>query len=408
MPCPPIPLGKNISLTEAILDLSLVEKTSACTFTVRLDDITNEWPLYVFVQQPAHPVAVVYTKDWNEAKAALGEGRTVLFSPRMDELDYDCPPASFHTVFWNGQMGPTWRRQMGMVIKEEHPVFEDFPTAGHGGWQWEEILERGRGFNMEGIDCVNIVRLIDDHNRNLDLSMLFACRMLAGTLMVVSADLEGSFAERPAAYTLKQALLKYLGSGSFKSETELDPQMIERRLHPNQVMRRLQGRVISPCINSEALLDGNPNTTAIIEGDTYPLTVEITVRETEAVGLVILQGQRDRLHSGDIRRVRLEAACNGTLSLLEEYTLRSTVREQRLTFNKTRLSSLRVTILEGFRGETETVWQERHDGWHQVSVRTNARAEIAVLNLIATEPIACTDECYWLEPVKPASGDLEA
>ncbi len=405
--CPPIPIGKNINLAEVTLDLSRVEKTSECTFTVRVVEVVNEWPLHVFVQRLPHSDVVVYTKDWSEAKAALGDGRTVLYTPRMDELDYDCPPASFLSVYWNGQMGPAWRRQLGMVISEEHPIFKDFPTAAHGGWQWEEILERARGFNMEGIEATNIVRLIDDHNRNFDCSLMFACRMLAGNLMVFSADLEGSFAERPAAYTLKQALLKYLGSGLFRPERELDPGLIERRLHPNQVMRRLQARVTGPCLNGEALVDGNPNTTAIIEGDAYPLALDITVRETEAVGVVILQGQRDRLHSGDVRRVRLEAIHDGSAVLLGEYTLRSTIKEQRLTFKKRRVSTLRLTVLDGFKEEMETVWEERYDGWHQVREKTRARAEIAVLNLLVSEPIEGRDACYWLERVKPASRDLD-
>lgn len=407
LPCPPIPLGKNIRVAEVKLDLSLVKQTSECTFTVRVGAVVNEWPLHVFVQQTSSFDDVVYTKDWREAKTALGGGKAVLYTPRLDELDYDCPPASFLSVYWNGQMGPTWRRQLGMVISEEHPIFKDFPTAAHGGWQWEEILERGRGFHMEGIEAANIVRLIDDHNRNLDRSLIFACRMLSGTLMVASCDLEGSFAERPAAYTLKQAIVKYLGSGLFKSNTKLDPCLIERRLHPNQVMRCLHARVKGPCLNSEALVDGNPNTTAIIEGDAYPLALDITVRETEAVGVIILQGQRDRMHSGDVRQIRLEAICDGKTVLLGEYTLRATVREQRLAFTRTRLSTLRLTVLDGFKEEMETVWEERYDGWHQVRQRTKARSEIAVLNLIVTEPIEGRDECYWLERVKAASRDLE-
>ena len=64
-------------------------------------------------------------------------------------------------------------------------------------------------------------------------------------------------------------------------------------------------------------------------------------------------------------------------------------------------------MLDGFKEEMETVWEERYDGWHQVRQRTKARSEIAVLNLIVTEPIEGRDECYWLERVKAASRDLE-
>jgi hypothetical protein len=406
--CPSIALGKNIHLAQVSLDFSLVSETSHCTFAVRMGTITNEWPIHIFCTPSPPAREVFHTKDWPLAKAALREGRTVLYTPRMDELDYDSPPASFLNVFWNGQMGPNWRRQMGMVICNDHPIFRHFATASHGGWQWEEILERARGFNMEGMGCEPIVRLIDDHNRSFDLSLIFGCRMLAGNLLVVSADLEGSFEERPAAYTLKQAVTEYLASGLFTPEVEADPLLIERRLHPNQVMRHLQARVTTLCHNPEAVVDGNPNTSAIIEGDCYPLSMEIAFRETEAEGVIMLHGQRDRMHEGNLQTICLEGMHDGRLVLLGTYTLSPTIREQRLAFAKTRLSALRLTVLSGFRGETETGWEERHDGWYQVSGRPKAVAEIAALNLIIPDPPQGRDECYWLERVPPASRDLEA
>ena len=137
---------------------------------------------------------------------------------------------------------------MGIVVREGHPVFRHFPTGRSGGWQWEDILEQARGFWMEGLEQVEpIVQPIDDWNRNLLQSLLFEAKVLGGSLLLVSANLEGSFEERPGAYCLKQAILRYASSEDFAPSVEARAQSIEAKLFPMLRMGELTEKILYSC-----------------------------------------------------------------------------------------------------------------------------------------------------------------
>ena len=131
-----------------------------------------------------------------------------MYTPYLTSLDYECPALSIKNVFWNSQLGPTWSRPLGLIVEKENVLFQKFPTEESGGWQWEDILRQSRGFRLDGLEGAEVlVRAIDDWNRNLSLGLIWQARVGKGSLLVASANLEGSFIERPAAYSLKQELL---------------------------------------------------------------------------------------------------------------------------------------------------------------------------------------------------------
>ncbi|AEC02732.1 glycoside hydrolase family 2 [Parasphaerochaeta coccoides] len=430
-----LPFGKNIHAGVVELDLACVKEPWDTTFTLRMGDVSNCWTLHVYprpegLERPgrldthdAHDAEVdalyadvLHTKDWTVALEALDKGHSVLFTPRLDELDYDCPPASFKPVFWNAQMGPSWQRGMGMVVDTSHPVFMSFPSESWGGWQWEDIFDRARSFCMEGLPALNpIMRLIDDHNRSLDLAFMFECRMSKGKLMVVTADLEGRFEERPAAYTFMSAIRRYLGSKGFNPVCSVEPDFISHRLHPNRIMLSLDARLTGfhgrEYENAESLVDGNPNTSFILRGTTYPLSLDMRWNGKKTVlGVIMLQGQKNRMHEGDMKEILITALHeDGLPEMIGEYELRSTLREQRLMFDSPRsLSGIRLTVRSGFQKAGMKEWREWEDGWHHEETETEAIVEIAVFNLIVAEQVGSEDVCYWKATGKTSTKEIEA
>ncbi|MBO5487893.1 MAG: hypothetical protein J5988_13375, partial [Eubacterium sp.] len=208
--------GQNTALGNVQLDFSKVQENSHLRFTLSVGEIKNSWDLYVYVKELEEipnignvEKRVLYTKEWQVALEALKQGENVVYSPYFSDLNYECPALSIKNAFWNSQMGPTWSRNLGLVIDEKHPLFQNFPTEESGGWQWENILENARAIDLRGMKEIEpIVRSIDDWNRSLPLGMMFEAKVEQGNLFVVSANLEGSFEERPEAYSLKRAIMK--------------------------------------------------------------------------------------------------------------------------------------------------------------------------------------------------------
>jgi hypothetical protein len=183
---------------------------------------------------------VICTKSWDKAKESLKKGKTVIYTPYLSDLGYECPSLSMKNVFWNGLMGPTWSRELGLLIDSECELFEDFPTDISGGWQWEDILAHARGFYFPNVEAT--VRVIDDWNRNLPLSLITIAEVDKGRLILVSADLEGSFENRPAAYSLKNSLFKYAMSGKWNKNGKANRitfEQIEQSLFPVLRMEQL-------------------------------------------------------------------------------------------------------------------------------------------------------------------------
>ena len=128
----------------------------------------------------------------------MEQGGRVIYAPFLSDLSYECPSLSMRNVFWNGQMGPAWGRELGMIADTECRIFDDFPTDVDGGWQWEDILQHARGFHLQkSLHALTpIVRIIDDWNRNLPLALMLEAKVGQGRLLLVSADLSGDFKDR--------------------------------------------------------------------------------------------------------------------------------------------------------------------------------------------------------------------
>lgn len=381
-----------------------------------LQDCRNNWQLNVFAaQEEDRPEGVLYTRSWPEAKAALDRGEAVVFAPYLSELSWDCPALSMKNIFWNGQMGPSWVRNLGLVVQAEHPVFRDFPSAGDGGWQWEDILEHARGFWLKGMENIQpVVRPIDDWNRSLSLALLFEAAVGEGRLLVITADLQGSFEERPAAYCLKQAVLKYAASGEFRPAEQVSPGAIEEKLFPVLRMEELAGEYLyseGARVTGDAFLSANPNTSVRIEKEEFP--VEITVilrRKLKIQGLVYLPEQKDRKRTGLIRDYRLEYFDEGkrTWVFLCDGTFLNTTLSQRVEFESSaETEKIRLTVLSayGCRGGLE--WVSEGEGWRQERRKAGAVVQAAGLHLICGESCLPSDELFWSAERKSSTREID-
>ena len=190
----------------------------------------NDWTLWLYPPRTdrAAPSDVLVTTSLDDSTAErLAAGRKVLWL--ATNLPPEHPKGSFRPVFWNRQWFPSQSCQtLGLLCDPKHPALKEFPTDFHSDWQWEDIVKSSRAFVMDSLPSAlrPIVQIIDDWNTNRKLGLVWECRVGAGKLLMVSADLEHDLDHRPAARQLRASLLGYVAGGEFRPKVEVSREQL--------------------------------------------------------------------------------------------------------------------------------------------------------------------------------------
>ena len=372
--------------------------------------VQNTWPLWIFDSSKLKPVstpdeskaesdtheAVFITSDRFHAETLLNEGKCVLFELPYEDTSYDCPPVRFNPSFWNSQMGPTWARGMGMIIKNAHPAFASFPATADGGWQWQSLIENARGLRVEklGCDCItNLVQPIDEWNRNDKMSLLFECQVGTGRLMMTSINLEQA---TPQAAALKKSILSYMKSDAFEPQGQVSWKQLSSLFEINDVMRELGAKIDDDSLS--ACLDGNPQTFVRLTGG-YPYSFIIqTTQKHNISGILYMPRQNHREHEGELQSYCIEAWVNDTWKQVQKGKLSSSYEPKRIAFaQEVYTDRIRFTALDTFSAPGKSCfWAMEPDGWYQKEADPVAHPEFkgqlpqdifsaSVLNLLLAE-----------------------
>ncbi|MFI0428798.1 sugar-binding domain-containing protein [Mariniflexile sp. HMF6888] len=216
-----IPLGKGNTLGAINIPLNFISKASKFTLKVSIGNYTNSWNIWVYPKTLYHidtsNVHITKTLD-SKTKQVLNQGGNVLLLTAgkvengKDIVQYQTP------VFWNTswfKMRPP--HTTGILIKNEHPIFNDFPTDYYADLQWWEIGNRQQIMNLENFPASfrPIIQPIDTWFLNRRLAMLFEAKVNNGKLMVCSINLDAIDDTKPVSKQLYHSILKYLTSDNF-------------------------------------------------------------------------------------------------------------------------------------------------------------------------------------------------
>ncbi|MBQ8821479.1 MAG: hypothetical protein IJZ82_02445, partial [Lachnospiraceae bacterium] len=414
--------GENTGLGELVLDFGdMATGSDRLTIELQLEGYCNHWDLYVYEDAGEYTSYTCWESDWEKVKQRLDRGETVVYTPRLTELDYECPPTSIKNAFWNAQMGPNWGRNLGLSIEDKHPIFEAFATEHHGGWQWEEILEAARGFCIDKLPegFQPIVRVVDDWNRNLPLALLLEGRVGSGHLILLSADLSGDFVRRPAAVAFRKAIEKYALTVTNDNRDwlqEIQLQQIEAHLFPLYgTQNALSG---AACVDSagrdysEELSDLwriNPGKTFHIKGVSFPVTITMELKEEAWIsGLLYMPEQRDRMHLGCVKDYLVEGYIDGAWEELVRGSFLNGLFSQRAEFAKEKLQKVRFTILSCHNLQARPVWEEDREGWHSAYQEMIPQIQMGALHLIFDEKVDnMGEEYFWGERQKSKTKEID-
>ncbi|MFI1772929.1 sugar-binding domain-containing protein [Thalassobellus citreus] len=217
-----IPFGKCNELGNINVPLNFVTKASKLTLKVHVGNYTNQWHVWVYPKTEAKVDTnnIYITKSLDtKATQILKQGGNVLLLAAgkiengKDIIQYQTP------VFWNTswfKMRPP--HTTGILLKDKHPVFNDFPTDYYGDLQWWEIANRQQIMNLENFPANfrPIVQPIDTWFLNRRLAMLFEAHVGEGKLMVCSINLDEINDNQLVAKQLYKSIINYMNSNDFK------------------------------------------------------------------------------------------------------------------------------------------------------------------------------------------------
>lgn len=395
-----IPIGKNIEVGVISFIMPRKETHTVYELLVQIETMEgeiydNSWKLWSYVMSPVKTQIsseICYTKDWEEAKFALLEGKKVFFNPSQDSLSYDCPRLKFKPVFWNAQMGPTWARGMGILCDDNHSIFSEFPTHSYADWQWENILDGTRGINISKFqDKLDpIVRVIDDWNRNYPLALIMEAKVLNGKLLMTSVDFEMK-SDKITNKALFHSILHYMESSNFNPSVSISEEEWMSVYHENHTMEILDATVMleeDTGHDISVICNGNAEDYMLWKG--HPAHIKITMPKAHSFyGILYVPRQNHREHEGDIKNYRVEYKKNGSWEFLCDGELSSSFSPKTILFPvKVTTNEIRFTALSGFGGKHVTKWIIAEDGWHSsIGEYSDPYISIACLTLLCDEKL---------------------
>ncbi|MGN6416377.1 MAG: glycoside hydrolase family 2 [Pseudobacter sp.] len=190
----------------------------------------NSWNIWIYpadLRSTADHVLV--TGSYEEAKAALDKGKTVLLSPPVDTIKGIT--GRFVPVFWSPVHFPDQPGTMGLLIKSKHAALRNFPTDTYTDWQWWDLTKKSKTLKLDSIpDKAVIVRVIDNFVTNGNLANLFEVKVGKGRLIFSGMDLMTDLDNRPQAKQLRYSLLEYMKSPAFGPSVTVTTEWIKQLL----------------------------------------------------------------------------------------------------------------------------------------------------------------------------------
>ena len=208
-------IGNNVDLgtIESTIDTQTAKKL---TVTVSLNGTKykNSWSIWVYPKDVSTTSKdILITSSFDAAFKALNQGKSVLLNPDYKTLQGI--EGRFVPVFWSPVHFPNQPATMGLLVDENHPAFNSFPTSTHTDWQWWDLCINSKSVIIDSLEVTPIVRVIDNFVTNHHLATVFEAKVGNGKLVFSSMDLILNLNERPVARQLRHSLLNYMESDAF-------------------------------------------------------------------------------------------------------------------------------------------------------------------------------------------------
>ncbi len=251
------PIGTVSADSDADLSLTLPNITRPEKMTLSLKTIpaaaTNTYDIWVYPENPPalKPLKdLLITKSLPQALEWLEEGKRVILTPDSATAAANTLGPLFQTDYWNYRMFKTICDKMqkpaspgtlGLLIDDQHPALEYFPTDFHTDWQWFSVITNSRPLIVDRLPASvdPIIEPIDNVERSLRLALMLECNVGKGRLLLVMTDLDKTDLT-PEGRWFRYSLERYVASKDFKPSLSLTPQQLRRLLTEPSAARKIE------------------------------------------------------------------------------------------------------------------------------------------------------------------------
>lgn len=231
------------------LKLPPLDKALQTKIELKLNDLVKSYPLWVYpskkpIQIPGN-VTVSRTLDAATSQV-LEQGGRVLLIPEPEAIKDVSVGGLFMSEFWSYTMFHQIAVRkgvepspgtLGLLIDQDHPALDGFPTEFHSNWQWWVAVKHSRPIILDDAPagCKPLVQTIDNMWRSHKLGTLFEFKAGKGRVLVSAIDLP-AIQQTAEGRALYQSLLDYAGSEAFSPATEISVQALGRLLKKKELL----------------------------------------------------------------------------------------------------------------------------------------------------------------------------
>lgn len=220
--------------------LSKINQAKHLILEVSVDGTSfkNDWNFWVFPAVQSNIVCkeIIETNSLSEAVTALKKGESVFLWAYGLGSALSSGYSSWKPTFWTAGYSGNDSHVNGAVVRHKHPALAKFPTEDYLDFQWFDICNGSRGFNLKGLpsNVLPIVQPISDFHFNNKLgSIVELCSEEGGKILICGYNLIDN--KNAAAVALKNSLMDYVGSAAFNPAQKVDYKWMESQLSDPKV-----------------------------------------------------------------------------------------------------------------------------------------------------------------------------
>ncbi len=221
-------VGQLVDVGNIMMDLKELDSAQQLTVLIQLKDthFKNDWKIWVYPEELplGSNETILVTDEMNdETISALNNGGKVLLLAHNLGAEENSISVDFYPLYWSLTFFPgQGKTSIGLLLKDEHAVFKNFPTSFHSDWQWETFKKSTKGFILNDLPVKYkpIAQVVDDFHRNNKEGAIFEFKVGKGKLLVCGFDI--SNADNPVARQLKYSLTEYMQGIDFNPDQAVD------------------------------------------------------------------------------------------------------------------------------------------------------------------------------------------
>lgn len=205
--------------------LDFIKNPAIIKAELNVGEHKNYWNIFVYTSNDAECTVPVITNIGAEFNTLYKNGGKAIFMMNKNNLRHPIE-GLFKPTFWSPAHFPS-ERSCGIICKENHPIFNDFPTSSYADFQWKHPIDNSIAPEVSLLpkDFEYIIEPVPNFYNNIRRSPLFEAKVGKADILFCGFDLD---IKKETIRALKNSIFKYTASENFVPKQELNIDIIKK------------------------------------------------------------------------------------------------------------------------------------------------------------------------------------